>query len=62
MLNSFIIKEFFNVGVLELRPIVTSNSLDLDIKLILGSSCKLLEDILSFTLITQKEYQVKQEK
>jgi hypothetical protein len=56
MLDSFLIKELFNIGVLELRPIVTPNSLDLDIKLILGSSCKLLEDALDFTLITQKEY------
>ena len=56
MLDSFFIKELFNVGVLELRPIVTSKSFDLDIKLILGSSCKLLEDTLHFTLIMQKEY------
>ena len=44
MLDSFFIKKLFNVGVLELHPVVTSNSLDFDIKLILGSSCKLLED------------------
>ena len=56
MLDSFYIKKLFNVGVLELCPIVTSNSLDFDIKLILGSSCKLLEDTLDFTLFTQKEY------
>ena len=56
MLDFFFIKELFNVGVLELRPIVTSKSFDLDIKLILGSSCKLLEDALHFTLIMQKEY------
>ena len=56
MLDNFFIKELFNVGVLELRPIVTSNSLDLDIKLILGSFCKLLEDAMYFTLVTQKEY------
>jgi hypothetical protein len=56
MLDFFLIKELFNVDVLELRPIVTPNSLDLDIKLILGSSCKLLEDALDFTLVTQKEY------
>ena len=56
MLDSFFIKKLFNVGVLELCPIVTSNSLDFDIKLIFGSSCKLLEDTLDFTLFTQKEY------
>ena len=49
-----VVDEVFNVGILELRPIITSNSLDLDIKLILGSSCKLLEDALHFTLFTQK--------
>ena len=56
MLDSFFIKELFNIGVLELCSIVTSNSLDLDIKLILGSFCKLLEDAMYFTLVTQKEY------
>ena len=56
MLDSFFIKELFNVGVLELCSIVTSNSLDLDIKLILGTFCKLLEDATYFTLVTQKEY------
>ena len=56
MLDSFFIKELFNVGVFEIRSIVTSNSLDLDIKLILGTFCKLLEYAMYFTLVTQKEY------
>jgi hypothetical protein len=55
MLDSFFIKVLFDVCVLELRPIVTSDFLDLDIKLILGSSCKLLENPLDLTFITQKE-------
>ena len=43
MLDSHFITILFNVGVVKLFSIVTSNFLDLDIKLILGILCKLLE-------------------
>jgi hypothetical protein len=56
MSNTFFIKMFFNVGVLELRAIITPNFLDLHIKLILCSFCKFLEGFLHFSLIMQKEY------
>jgi hypothetical protein len=43
-----------NVGVLELGAIVTSHSLDLHIKLILGSCGKLLEYFMNFALVLHK--------
>src|SRR5438876_11447936 len=55
MLDSFFIKKLFNTCILEFTSIVASNSLDLHFKLVLGSSCKLLESFLHFTLILQKE-------
>src|SRR6187551_404441 len=55
MLDSFFIKKLFNIGVLELRPIVTSYMLDLQLKLILSSLNESLDDCLSFTLVLQKE-------
>src|SRR6266540_6415160 len=54
--DPFFIKELFNACVLEFGSIVTSYSLDLHLKLILGSSCKFLEVFLDFTLVLQKEY------
>ena len=56
MTNSFFIKIFFYVGVLELGAIVASYSLDLGFKLILGSFCKFLEGFLYYTFVMQKEY------
>ena len=56
MLDPFFIKELFNACVLELGSVVTSYSLDLHLKLILGSSCKFLEGFLDLTLVLQKEY------
>jgi len=56
MLDAFLIKEIFNVGVSKLCSVVTSHFLDIHFKLILSSSCKLLEDPLGFTFISQKEY------
>ena len=55
MLDSFFIKKFFNICVPKFRAIVTSNMLDLQLLLILGSSYKFLDYPLSFTLILQKE-------
>ena len=56
MTNSFFIKIFFYVGVLELGAIVASYSLDLGFKLVLGSFCKFLESFLYCTFVMQKEY------
>jgi hypothetical protein len=56
MTNAFFIKILFNVGVLELGAIVTSYSLDLYIKLILGSCGKLLEYFMNLALVLHKEY------
>jgi len=56
MLDALFIKESFNVGIPKLRLIVTSHFLDLQITFILSSSCKLLEDLLGFTFISQKEH------
>jgi hypothetical protein len=51
MLDAFFIKKVFYLSVLELGVVVTSNLLDLSIKLILCSLQELLEHLLSFTLI-----------
>jgi hypothetical protein len=56
MTNAFFIKILFNVGVLELGAIVTSHSLNLHIKFILGSCGKLLEYLMDFALVLHKEY------
>src|SRR6187551_1344026 len=55
MLDSLFIKKLFNICVLELRPVVTSYMLDLQLKLILSSSNESLDDCLSFTLVLQQE-------
>jgi hypothetical protein len=57
MINAFFIKILYNVGVLELSAIVTSHSLDLHIKFILGSCGKLLENFMNFALVLHKVYQ-----
>src|SRR5688572_14520404 len=56
MINIYLVKILFNVGVLELGAIVTSYSLDLHFKLILCSCCKLLEYPMNFTLVMQEEH------
>jgi hypothetical protein len=56
MLDAFLIKIFFNLSVLELGAIIASYLLDLDIKLILSPLQELLEHLLCFTLVMQKEY------
>jgi hypothetical protein len=59
MFDAFFIKKVFYLSVLELGVIVTSNLLDLDIKLILFPSQELLEHLLCFTFILQKEHPTK---
>jgi hypothetical protein len=59
MFDVFFIKKVFYLSVLELGVIVTSNLLDLDIKLILFPSQELLERLLCFTFILQKEHPTK---
>ena len=54
MLDSFFIKKFFNICIPKFRAIVTSNMLDLQLILILGSY-EFFDYPLSFTLILQKE-------
>src|SRR5690349_9288947 len=49
MLDSFLVKKFFNVGILELGAIITSYVLDLYFKFILNSLNELLHDSLCFT-------------
>jgi hypothetical protein len=56
MTNTFFIKILFNVGILELGVVVTSHSLDLHIKLILGYCGKLLEYFMNLALVFHKEY------
>jgi hypothetical protein len=56
MLDAFFIKKVFYFSVIELGAVVTSNLLDLGIKLILCPLQELLEHLLSFTLILQKEH------
>jgi hypothetical protein len=51
MLDAFFIKKVLYLCVLELGAIATSNLLDLDIKLVLCLSQKLLEHILCFNFI-----------
>jgi hypothetical protein len=55
MLGAFLIKIIFNLSVLEFGAIVTSYLLDLGIKLILSPLQELLEHLLCFTLVMQKE-------
>ncbi len=54
MLDAFFIKETLDARVLELLAIVASNVLNLEVELVLGSSCKLLEDGLCLTLVMQE--------
>jgi hypothetical protein len=56
MLDSFFIKEFFNIGVLEFQTIVTSYIFDVQLIFILSSSNEFLDNSLSFTFILQEEY------
>jgi hypothetical protein len=56
MLDAFFIKIIFNLSVLKLGVIVTSYLLDFGIQLILSSLQELLEHLLCFTLVMQKEY------
>jgi hypothetical protein len=56
MLDAFLIKVLFNLSVLELGAIVTPYLLDLGITLISSSLQELLEHLLYFTLVMQKEY------
>jgi hypothetical protein len=56
MLVAFLIKIIFNLNVLELGAIVTFYLLDFGIKLILRSLKELLEHLLCFILVLQKEY------
>jgi hypothetical protein len=56
MTDSLFIEKFFYVGVLQFGAIVTSYSFDLDLKFILSSFCKLLECILNYAFIMQKEH------
>ena len=55
MFDSHFIIILFNVGVVKLFAIVTSNFLDLDFKLILGILGKLLEYGCNFGLVLQEE-------
>ena len=55
MLDSHFITILFNVGAVKLFAIVTSNFLDLDIKLILSILCKLLEYRCNLGLVLQEE-------
>jgi hypothetical protein len=56
MFAVFLIKIVFNLSILELGAIVTPDLLDLGIKLILSLLQELLEHLLRFTLVMQKEY------
>jgi hypothetical protein len=56
MLDAFLIKIIFNLSILELGAIVTPYLLGLGIKLILSPLQELLEHLLYFTLVMQKEY------
>jgi hypothetical protein len=56
VLDAFFIKKIFYLCVLKLGVIVTYNIFDLDIKPVLCPSQELLEHLLSFTLILQKEH------
>jgi hypothetical protein len=56
MIDALLIKIIFNLSVLQLGAIVTSYLLDLSIKHILSSLQELLEHLLCFTLVMQKEY------
>lgn len=56
MLDAFFIKETLDARVLEFLAVVASNVLDLEVELVLCSSCKLLEDGLCLTLVMQKEH------
>src|SRR6185312_6914852 len=49
--NALFIKIFLYVGVLKFGAIVASHFLDLGLKFILSSSCKLLESFLHYTFI-----------
>ena len=56
MLDALFIKKLFNLGVLELGPIVTSYFLDWETKFLLCSSNKGLHLVLYLALIKDKEY------
>jgi hypothetical protein len=59
MLDIFMIKILFHSSVIELGSIATPYLLDLEIKLNLNLLQELLEHLLCFTLVMQKEYQSK---
>jgi hypothetical protein len=59
MLDSFFIKEFFNIGGPKFRTIVTSYILYLQLIFILSSSNEFLDNSLSFTFTCKKNTQVK---
>jgi hypothetical protein len=61
MLDAILIKVIFNLSILELRAIATPYLLDLGIKLILSPLHELLEHLLCFTFVMQKNIQVKYE-
>ena len=54
MFDSNFITILFNVSVVKLFAIITSNLLDLHIKLILGILGKLLEDLCNFGVVLQE--------
>jgi hypothetical protein len=56
MLDVLLIKILYHLSVLELGFIVTPYLLNLDIKLILSHLEELLEHLLCFTIVMQKEY------
>ena len=56
MLDAFFIKEFFNLGVLEFGPVVTSHLLDWETELLLCPSHKDFHLFLHLTFIMHKEY------
>lgn len=54
MVDPIFIEGDINIGDLELRPIITSDFLDLDLNMALIFSYKSLECALGFTFIIQK--------
>jgi hypothetical protein len=56
MLDPFILKEFFNLSVLELCFIVSSYLFYYQVELILSPSQESLQSLLGFTFVMQKEY------
>src|SRR5512142_2070553 len=54
VLDSFFIKKFLHLSVLEFSSIVASHPLDSEIIEVLGLLCEALEDILSFAFVMEK--------